>query len=363
MKNAIILRAEAKKLTELISAFTAEGKMDDALKAAGKLEAIEEQLDAVLAEEDSVRAKTPSAERETLAESILGIEDEFTGIGKDFTAVASRDLFNAHVTMPGKVEHDYSVPSQKQNAFYSFVDTLAKSNATGQINYMRAMGITGDPATWTEDQLKALVLMRWEEFNAPAEVVAGYVPVSEVALEDYGQLQGVIEGDLIRAYYRVLDNKVLNGTNASGITGILNTAGIQTFTDINPAPAAIELFDNIRKMKTRITRETGLMPTHVAMSPEYKEILDLHKTNEGFYQFGLGGAPWGMQVIEDVNMDGLLVYVNYEAELVSVGRDVNIAVGTIDDQFVKNQLSIRAEGRRALKVKQPAAFVYAKQGA
>ena len=109
-------------------------------------------------------------------------------------------------------------------------------------------------------------------------------------------------------------------------------------------------------MKTKVMQDAHRVPTHVAMSPEIKQAIDLYKTTEGYYQ--PLNTFWGLTPVEDENIDGIIVY-DANAALKRPYGGLTVEVGYYNDQFIKNELSILAEYEMALQVKVPAAFCFA----
>ena len=112
-------------------------------------------------------------------------------------------------------------------------------------------------------------------------------------------------------------------------------------------------------MRTLVMKNARRVPTHVAVSPEIREAIDLYKTQTGFYQTLGTDIYWGMQIVEDINCPGILVYDSFAARRRAIHGGVTVEVGYINDQFAKNELSILAEHTKALQVRYPDAFCYA----
>ena len=144
---------------------------------------------------------------------------------------------------------------------------------------------------------------------ANKETIAGYVPISKDTLMDYDELLDIIEHDLLLDLDEITNGKYWNGSDSTHIVGIKNTPGIQTF---NEAMGGM-YFDAIRMMRTKVMRNARRIPTHVAVSPEVREAIDLYKTETGLYQTLGSDVYWGMQVVEDVSCPGILVYDSFAA--------------------------------------------------
>ncbi len=182
------------------------------------------------------------------------------------------------------------------------------------------------------------------------------MPVSKDTLKDYAELATIIENDLILDVNEKENGKFLTGNNSTGIVGITNTTGILAYTT---ASAAL-YYEAIRLMRNKVMKEARRVPTHVCLNPDIKAAIDLYKTETGLYQFLGDNVLWGMTVVEDFDCDGILVYDATCARKRPV-HAMSVEVGYVDDQFIKNELSILAEKTTALQVTYPDAFCYAEK--
>ena len=343
------------------------GSVEDAMRLEGRIQEVDDQLRRALDAEDTMRVEAKAAPKaaKSYGESILGARDEFRGleIGQVLDSGETPVVWTS-----GPEEFDPFLPELGASLLSGFAGTLREVAAIGSVNYkQRVLPQSTAPATWAGvtpavsdtpqySALKQQVLYEWADAVALKECIAGYVPVSKDALKDYDMMMYIIENDLRDQVAEVEDAKMVAGTNQNGIVGITNTSGIQTFTD----GVGGVYFDAIRKMRTLCVQNARRIPTHVAMSPEIKEAIDLYKTTQGFYQSLGEGRYWGMEAVEDANIDGILVYDSASALRRPV-HGLSIEVGYYNDQFIKNELSILVEKTTALQVVRPAAFVFAEK--
>lgn len=344
----------------------AEDKADEARVIEGRIAEIDNALKAALEEEERVRDSfkaEPKQQPKTFAEAILGPRDQFHGLEIGFRnegdEPASEPNPVVHVGAPQ--EWDIELPRLNESLYGGFASTLPRANAIGTVNYKQRGTATGAPASWAgvdadtdESAAKAKVLYTWVDAVANKETFAGYVPVSKDTLLDYDELQSIIASDLQIQLREVVDGACVNGSNSAGVVGIKNTTGIQTYT----ATQGDSYYDSIRKMKTAVMTNARRVPTHVAVSPAVKEAIDLYKTTDKFYQSLLSGDTiWGMQIVEDENIGGILVYDASSARIRTI-HNMAVEVGYVNDQFIKNELCILAEQTVALQVVRPNAFCY-----
>ena len=359
------LFARRQELANTQASLMTDGLEDEARVVEGQIREIDITIEHVLDEEDRLRAEysaAPVMDARSFGEKILGPRDSFKGLEVGFRNEADETPAetNPVVYVAGPQENDYTLPQKPARLLYSFAATLPSAPAVGSVNFKRRSTQTGSPATWAgvdpytgESATKAKVLYTWEDAVANKETVAGYVPVSKDSLLDYDELLAIIEHDLRQDVDDNEDDKYLTGNNNSGIIGVLNTVGIQSFT----THMGGLYWEAIRMMRTECMENARAIPTHVCMHPDIKQAIDLYKTTQGFYQ-NIGDNFWGMVPVEDFNCSGILVYDAYAARKRPI-RGTSVEVGYVNDQFIKNELSILAERTSCLQVVRPNAFVYA----
>ena len=345
----------------------AEDKADEARVIEGRIAEIDNALNAALEEEERVRDSfkaEPKQQPKSLAEAILGPRDQFRGLEIGFRNEGDEPVPSPVVHVGAPQEWDIELPALGASLYGGFASTLQRVPAIGTVNYKQRDAQTGSVDTWagvdaetSESTTKAEVRYAWKDAVANKETFAGYVPVSKDTLLDYDELQAIIAGDLQIQLADCIDNAIVTWQNNAGVVGIINTTGIQTYT----RPQTDSFYDAIRKMKTMVMQNARRVPTHVAVSPAIKQELDLYKTTNNFYQSLVSGDTiWGMQIVEDESVNGILVYDASSARIRTI-HDVAVEVGYINDQFIKNELCILAEQTIAFQVIRPDAFCYSAQ--
>lgn len=360
MQNSKELFAERQRLADSQSLLVADGKLDEARVVEGQIKQVDITLEHVLDEEEQLRNSVKFAnpvENMTLAQHALGARDEFTELPIGFKKVLDVDPTVVTVTAPREIELE--LPAKQPIVFPGFASTLQSVPAVGSVDFKQRSTQYGEPDTWGgvadgSSATKAKVIYTYKDQTAHKETIAGYVPISKDTLKDYPELSAIINSDLVIDLQTKRNQKFVNGNNANGIVGIENTPGILTFE------AAIGglYYEAIRLMRTKVMKTARRVPTHVVLSTEIKEAIDLYKTETGLYQFLGDGVLWGMNVVEDVDASGILVYDVYAAKARPV-HGMTVEVGYVNDQFIKNELCILAEETTALQVSYPDAFCFA----
>lgn len=366
--NAIQIIDRINQVREQAAQAASEGRTEDALRLGGQLDELNAQLEDAIRREDAARAvantlgaAAPEWRPRNVAQAFLGPRDQFSGV-RIVPEDGLANITDAVSGLPTPITTDPNIPAL-QRLSAGFVDSLAKGRTDGDIRYMQAGTYTNAAAAWTEGNNKPESSYTWVEQTAHMQIIAHQTPVSVFALKHYGQLESIIENELMVGLRNAEDVAALFANNAStGIVGVTQTADPYT-------PAANDnLYDTIVKMKAKSLANTGIAPTHVAVAPEVATALELLKTNGGEYlRLYEGGRIAGLEVVEDVNLsvtvqsttsDGILVY-NANAATWFTAEENEVLMGVIDKQFIQNARTMLAEGEHALKVTHPKSFVYA----
>ena len=358
------LFARRQELANTQASLMTDGLEDEARVVEGQIRELDITLEHVLDEEERLRNeyRAAPAPAGSFGERILGPRDSFQGLKFGFKNEAdeTEPAGDPVVHVAGPQEIDYTLTQKDARLLYNFASTLPSAPANGPVSYKQRGPQSGSVGTWAGvdpytgvSATKERVIYSWIDAVANKETVAGYVPVSKDTLKDYDELLSIIEHDLLQDLDEVEDDKYMAGNNSSGIVGILNTVGIQSFT----THFGGLYWEAIRHMRNEVMKNARRIPTHVCMHPDIKTAIDLYKTSQGYYQ-NIRDDFWGMIPVEDFNCGGILVYDKFSA-LKRPIHGTSVEVGYYNDQFIKNELSLLAERTSCLQVKRPDAFCYA----
>ncbi len=289
--NSKQLWAERNRLAEEQRRAVDDKDESKALVIQGQIEQLDITIGHVIEEEDALRnAPKPKPHNESFGVRILGARDEFHGLQVGFNNFAEVGPRNAAsvVTVGAPTEIELELPAKLPGVFQNFASTLLETPAAGFFAAYKQRDKTnesGAPATWAgvtagTSATKAQVIYAFKDAVANKETIAGYVPISKDTLMDYDELLDIIEHDLLLDLDEITNGKYWNGFDSTHIVGITNVTGIQTFTEAMGGM----YFDAIRMMRTKVMRNARRIPTHVAVSPEVREAIDLYKTETGLYQ-------------------------------------------------------------------------------
>lgn len=179
-----------------------------------------------------------------------------------------------------------------------------------------------------------------------------WLTATESQLSDVGQMEQIINADLIGDYRRSLESLIINGSGTGTLLGIANTSGINVL-----ARGSSTGLDAIHKGITLIRLAFG-EPTAVGMHPtDYENDVVLAKDSLGNYLFRMGEPPtvWGMQaVVTPVFSAGTSYVADWTIPTLWNRTSVSIAASNEhSDYFLRGQVAIKAEGRCAFTVKLP----------
>lgn len=240
---------------------------------------------------------------------------------------------------------------------------IMPTGATGQASvvWVGQTVRTQAAAETAEGGLKPEAAFEFEERTTPVREVAVFLPVTDTQLEDVPFIQTLIDTQLREDIRERLDSQLLNGGGvAPDFEGILNTTGIQTQAR-GTDPSIDAIFKAGTLVRTGVERA---IPTHVLLHPTNWSFLRLQRDANG--QFILGPPQdvavqrlFGWPVVENEALPantGLIGGFSMRNIGLIERRGIVLERGFIDDQFRRNQQSIRASMRAALPVFRPGAF-------
>jgi HK97 family phage major capsid protein len=186
-----------------------------------------------------------------------------------------------------------------------------------------------------------------------------FIPVTEEQLDDVDGMQSLINNRLVFMVGLREDSQLLNGDgNAPNLTGILNTASIQTQAkSTDPIP------DAVHKAMTKIYVTGDASPDAVVFHPTDWQSVRLLRTADGIYIWGSPSEAgperiWGLSVaLSTAISQGTALVGGFRGySHISRRKGVTVEVGFINDDFQKVKKSIRAVERLSLEVYRPQAF-------
>jgi hypothetical protein len=214
------------------------------------------------------------------------------------------------------------------------------------------------------DVAKPLSDYGWQAVEAQAEYVAHTSKVRQEDIRDFVNLSGWLQSEMVAGVLQALEAAILHGT-AADHTGDGSIEGILERSDTLPQSFSSDPVITIRKALTQL-QDAGYAGNDivVCLSTADSEEIDLMRDDLHRY---LGDGPfasgpntlWSRRRIVCPQLEtGTAIVGLIRGNAIIWEREIAQAVyGTVDDEFVKNLLSIRVEGRYAFGIQRPGAVV------
>ncbi len=227
-------------------------------------------------------------------------------------------------------------------------------------------------ATTGTSGLKPESGLAFDQDTEPVKTIATWIPITRQTLWDAAQMETYVNQRLMDFLRLEESDQILNGDGTGeNFTGLLNTSGRQvldatyfTANPVNGVGADNENFNRLRRAKTLVRTVGRGRASFAVVNPEDSENFDVATNANGNY-YGAGpyantGVPalWGLRVVEDENIaPGTALVGDGRMAAVWDRMQANIITGYINDQLIRNMMTLLAEERLALTVFRPQAFV------
>lgn len=243
-------------------------------------------------------------------------------------------------------------------------DLLMKGRTTSNaIEYVQEVGFTNNAAPVAEGAQKPESSLSFTLRTSPVRTIAHWLQASKQVLDDIPQLQSYIDTRLTYGYRLVEEEQLLAGDGTGqNLLGLIPQA---TPYDRTRSKVGDTRIDIVRRAMTQL-RLAEYAPDAVVLHPTDWEDIELQKNSQGSYIWAnprglLGPTLWGLPVVESTSLaEGeFLVGAFKIAAQIWDREDVGVDISTEDrDNFIKNMVTIRVEGRLALVVYRPESFIF-----
>lgn len=242
-------------------------------------------------------------------------------------------------------------------------DLLAPGRMDGNaLEYPREVEFRNNAAPVAEAALKPESDLRLESVTTSAKVIAHWMKASRQALDDISYLRSTIDERLRYGLALAEENQLLNGDGTGqNLSGLIPnaTAFVAPFT-----VAGATVIDNLRL--ALLQSSLALLPADgIVMNEIDWGRVEMLKDADGRYIIGnpqgtLGASLWNKPVVATpaIAVDKFLVGAFRTAAQIFDRWDARVEVGFVNDDFIRNLVTILGEERLALAIYRPAAFVY-----
>lgn len=265
---------------------------------------------------------------------------------------------------------DVGLTVLKERPPTSFMESIPQRPVAENFSYLRQTVRTNNAAPVAVGALKPTSIFTLTRIESKLRVVAHLSePIPEYWLADLNSLRQFVEGEMVTGLAEAVAAQALTGDGVGeNLTGIITTSGIQSIAFTTDA------LITIRKSITAL-ENLGLEARLIVMHPSTWESIELLRENgaTGGYLLGTTNQPlpidrarrqiWGVPVALSTSLTAgagakALVLGSDSVTLFHDGT-VSVKWGVMNDDFGKNQVRCRAEGRFQMGVTRPSGVVYA----
>lgn len=227
------------------------------------------------------------------------------------------------------------------------------------VAYMEETTFTNAAAERNEGAAKAESALALTERTSSVRSIATTLPVTDEQFEDIDRIEAYLNNRLPFFVRQRVEGQFLvgNGT-APNLRGLLNTSGIQTQAKgTDPTP------DAVYKAMVLVMTTGAAQPDLAIFNPLDWQDIALLRTADGIYIWGSPQSAqpkmiWGVPVAlsQALTQNTGVVGAFRQFSEIAVKKDVTVERGYVNDDFSKDQSTLRAEMRAAFIFYRPAAF-------
>lgn len=289
-----------------------------------------------------ISANKTMVERASVTNSTLGIR--LPGMGQLPTRALVMESVIPQVQLSAQDIAD-------SNGVIRYMDVTAETRNAAEVAELtgRTVGSGNKPES----------AITWQEYSANLQTIADTIPVTRQAYRNLSFVAGEIDRLLRRNHALRKDQQLYKGDGISpNIKGVYEYASAATLASLPGYQTTKEpnIYDLIASLKTYISNKsdaTGAqskyMPNVVLMNPADVYKQKVIKATDGHYVLppfvsADGMRVDGVQVVETpVVTAGTLLIGDFSYATTYIEEGVVIEMGLVNDQFLKNQWTIRAE--------------------
>lgn len=225
--------------------------------------------------------------------------------------------------------------------------------------------IVANPTPVAESATKPQLGYQWVEGKVTAETIAAFIPVTKQAIFNYTMLDQEVRFELMRRLAYILQGQIINGDgNTPNLKGINTYA--QTFAagSFAASIASANEYDVLVAAATQVLGQ-NFVPTAALVSHVARGRMSMAKGSNGQYVMppfstADGLNVYGLKVLgtNEMTAEQFLV-MDPTKSLFNWVENIAVEVGLVNDQFIKNQYTLRGElqGMHRIKEHEKLAFV------
>jgi HK97 family phage major capsid protein len=232
----------------------------------------------------------------------------------------------------------------------SLLDAVPAMEVPESFSYLRETTRTNLAAPVAVGALKPTSIFTLTRVESKLRTVAHLSePIPESWLEDAASLKQFVENELVSGLAQAVTAQFLTGNGVDpNLHGVTLASGIQTQGFVTDMITTVAF--GISKLET-----LGQVPGFIAMNPtDWVTIMTTRATANGQFLLSPGGAPvdsvrrqlWGVPVaLEPGVAAGTAWVVGQDATMLFHDGEISVRWNYINDDFAKNQIRGRVEGR------------------
>jgi len=238
-------------------------------------------------------------------------------------------------------------------------------SSNGVIRYYDQNSITRNAAATAEAATKPESAITWIERTLTLEKIADSIPVSKEAWKDVYFIQSELNRLLNVNLALLEDAQLWDGSGTTpDLRGIYTSA--YAFDYVGDAITRANLFDLIAAVKVDITnnRQSKYMPQVAVINPADSFKLKVTKLTDGQYvtpTWGNTSVIDGIRVVESSQVtENTMLVGDFNYATVYDLEGITVEMGWVNDQFIKNAMTILAEKRMGLLHRTVDQYAFAK---
>jgi HK97 family phage major capsid protein len=231
------------------------------------------------------------------------------------------------------------------------------------IEYAKLTTRTNNARVVTETAEKPESTYVWSRAEAPVRTIAHIAHISRQAMDDAAQLRGELENEMRYGYVNAEEQALLKGDGAG-----LNLTGLATAATAYSAaftPTAAQMIDQLRLAILQVALQEYAATGLVLHPTDWTRIELMKEAGTNAYLWSNprtsnGPGLWGLPVVDTTaqDQDEFLVGAFNVAATIYDRMGIEVLISSEHaDNFIKNMLTMRVEGRLALAIKRPLSLV------